>query len=249
MAGTLPAAVGLLLAAKTAQEGTEKLLELLRGFFVLSRSREEEWAAGVLRSTAQANQADVMGVLADESARRAEFERKVRERVRRDSMRALSLEPKERGRELGKLLVREQRYAESRAQAMGERVLAAADRIVLRRESPQGAFWKLGVADQHTRDCLAMAGLFWPWEVLDTFHPPTHAGCVCSLHGYGTAIGSGWMKPGDVQDVRAAMTKAAAARLLLEEEYVTEMKEAVVVQGLATAGGFDRALWTAAVRA
>lgn len=249
VAGTLPAAVGLLLGVKAGQEGVEKLLELLRGFFVLSRSREEEWAAGVLRRVRGANQRDVMGVLADEAARRAEFERRVTARVRRDASRVLGLPERERGAELAKLLVREQRYAESRAQAMGERVLAAADRIVLRVESPQGAFWRLGVADKHTRDCLAMAGHFWPWEVLDVFHPPTHAGCVCSLHGYGTAVGAGWMKPGDVQDVKAAMGRAAAARLLLEGDVVTDMREAVVEQGLATPGGFDRALWAAAVAA
>lgn len=247
MAGTLPAAVGLLLAAKTAREGTEKLLELLRGFFVLSRSREEEWAAGVLRRVARANQQDVLDVLADESSRRAAFERGVLERVRRDATRALGLEGKARAQELTKLLIREQRYAESRAQAMGERVLAAADRMTLRVESPQGAFWQLGQADKHTRDCLAMAGHFWPWEVLDTFHPPTHAGCVCSLHGYVMAVTSGWMKPGDVQDVKAAMVKAAAAKLLLEDGNVNEMREAVVMQGLATPGAFDRALWSTAV--
>jgi hypothetical protein len=49
--------------------------------------------------------------------------------------------------------------------------------------SPQGAYWKLSEnVKEHTLDCLAMGEKFWPWEVLDAFHPPTHPGCQCMLY-------------------------------------------------------------------
>lgn len=257
---TVPAAVGLLAAAKTAQEGVEKVLELLDGFFVIARAREDAWALKTLKRVAGMSQQDVLDVIADESARRAAFEAGVRERVRRDVQKALGGDgtPEAKQRRVRDILKREQTYAQQRSRAMGERALAHADRIVLRKDSPQGAFWKLGQAEQHTPDCLAMAGRFWPWEVLNTFHPPTHTGCVCSLHGYQAAVGAGWMKPGAVMDVTAAVQRAAAAKLLLGEAEVTELGQALTDHGLISgqgelleaivkAGGLDAAAAGAAV--
>lgn len=234
----MPAAVGLLAAAKTAQEGVEKVLELLDGFFLIARAREDAWALQTLRKVPGVTQQDVLDVIADENARRAEFERKVRERVSRDVTKVLGGEgtAAQKLQALRDVLAREQTFAEQRAVAMGERSLALADRIVLRRDSPQGAFWKLGVAEKHTPDCLAMQGKFWPWEVLNTFHPPTHVGCKCSLHGYQAAVGAGWMKPGQVMDVSVALRRAAAAKLLLGETEVEDMREALVRTGLVGSG-------------
>lgn len=225
------------------------MLSSLDSYFASARAREDAWALRVLQQRG-ASQADVLAVIADENARRAEFERKVRQRVRRDVTKALSLgTPAERQGAVLAVLGREENYAAQRSVAMAERSLALADRLVLRRESPQGAWWALGEAEQHTADCLAMAGHFWPWDVLDSFHPPTHAGCRCSLHGYAQAIAAGLMSPGDVPDTADARRRAAAAKLLLHEDAVLEMGLALVRVGvLPSIEDYDLALWASATR-
>lgn len=209
MAATAPVVPAL----KLGQESLEKVLEALRAFFVVARARQERWVLAQARG--RLPQQDVLEVIAEESARQAEFERRVVERVRRDASKALLLPEEKRADALRALLRREQVYARQRAEAMAVRALSAVDRVVLRAESPQGAFWRLGVRQTHTPDCVAMAGRFWPWPVLDEFHPPVHAGCGCSLHGLRDALAAGWIKPGDeVVDLAGAFQRMRAARAL-----------------------------------
>jgi hypothetical protein len=209
---------------KLGQETLEKLLEALTRFFLVSRARQESWLLGKARG--RLPQQDILDLIAEENARQAAFERKARARVKADGARALQLPPEEREAALRGLMRRERTYARYRSEAMAVRALSALDRAVLRRESPQGAFWKLNPdLKSHTADCLAMAGKFWPWEVLTDFHPPTHSGCGCSLHSYREAVGRRWLRPGAVMDLRTAIARADAAKALLHER---ELREALV---------------------
>jgi hypothetical protein len=131
---------------------------------------------------------------------------------------------------------REKNYARQRALASGGRIFAAVGRLALEKASPLGAYWKLGVAANHTPDCVAMAEKFWPWEILRIIHPLLHVGCKCKLYSYGEAISKGWMKPSDVMTIAEARKlagpviewvqrhhaseNAALAELLLREELV-----------------------------
>lgn len=243
VAATAPAVAGLLATAKTAQEGTEAVLAALEGFMALARAREDAWLVRTLKKLDGISQQDILNVVADENARRAEFDRRVRARVERDVRKALQDDdPKARLARIRDVLARERGYAEQRTAAMAVRGLALADRLVLRRTSPQGAYWKLGQAEKHTPDCVAMAGHVWPWAVLDKFAPPTHTGCVCSLHSYSTAVGNGWVKAGDLMDTAVALQRAAAARLLLHEGEASEMRDTLIAHGMTTGEAFDAAI-------
>jgi hypothetical protein len=236
-----PAAVPALSLAGVSALTTAGVLKLIDGFLERLRFVDARWVRQQATSRG-ATQEDVLKVIADETDRQAEFERKVRQRVTRDVGRILGGPgtEKEQRAQLVKVLSRERRYARQRSVAQAVRAFAALDRTVLKRESPSGAFWWLGVAKTHTPDCVAMAGKFWPWAALDVFHPPTHAGCRCSLHSYGEAVAAGWMRPGDVQDERAAMAAMRAARALLEEAAAVglDLREL----GLVSGEDFDRAI-------
>ena len=210
-------------ALKGAQESIEAILSALLKFFVLMRAREDAWILRTMRG--RAPQDDILAVIAEENQRAGEFQRRVLERVRRDAAVALNLPTEgERQEAVRKILARERRYARQRSEAMAGRALGALDRVALRRlPKPDGAlwpgaYWKLGKAQVHTPDCLAMAGQWWPWEALDVLHPPTHPGCQCSLHGWVEALKLGydpkrqlWLPVADM------VKKAQAAHALLHE--------------------------------
>lgn len=220
---------------KAGQESVEKILEALAVWFVLARARMDAWIVEQGKRQALPQQ-DILDLIATETAYGAEFERKVRERVSRDAAKALNLPAPERGAAVEKMLRRERTYARQRSEAMAVRALSAIDRVALRRESPDGAYWKLDPdVKQHTPDCVAMGGRLWPWPVLDGFHPPTHHGCRCSLHAVSYAKAKGWVgKTARVLDLETARRKAAAARALLHpEEEEAQLVEAIVRVGLA----------------
>jgi hypothetical protein len=138
-------------------------------------------------------QPDELKKLADrESAYGQEFRRRMAQRMERDVPRALATaEPK---RALRKVLEREKRYTRQRQQAMLARSISTIERDSIKRISPLGAYWRLSpFVKEHTIDCIAMGGKFWPWEVLDVIHPPRHAGCPCELYGLEEAIQRGFL--------------------------------------------------------
>lgn len=268
-------AAGGALAVTAGQQGQDEppaparataagvILAALVSFLTVQRSRVRAWLREQLRKRSLVTpEAEIEGVLDDEERRGAEFERRSAERFTRDLTATLAI-PDGRQREAAVrgLVDREQRYARQRDEAMAARAFAAVDRLVLRTSSPQGAFWWLdpNVAE-HTAGCLFMGGKFWPWAVLDRVHPPRHTGCPCRLLGYGEAVAEGLMAPGDVQDVRKAVLRAAAVVMegalvlddpgdalgLIVEAYgsveVAELRVALLAAGLSTAERFDAAI-------
>lgn len=239
------------------------ILAALVSFLVAQRARVRVWMREQLRRRSPVTpEADVERVLDEEARRGAEFERRSVERFARDLTATLAIpDAGQREAAVRGLVAREQRYARQRDVAMAARAFAAVDRVVLRTTSPQGAFWRLDPdVAEHTAGCLFMGGKFWPWAVLDRVHPPRHAGCPCRLLGYGEAIAEGLLAPGDVQDVRKAVRRAAAvvmegalvigdaqdALALIEEAYgsieVAQLRMALVAAGLTTGERFDATL-------
>lgn len=210
--------------------------------------RDREYLEGVLRRRSR-NEADIAATLGEEEDRAAEFAMRTQERLQADLPLALSIpDPVERERAVRGILNREERYMRQRAEAMTARGVAMVDRLQLRRDSPQGAYWKSDpTVIEHTAGCLVMSGggrgrgRFWPWEVLDHVHPPRHPGCPCRLHSYGHAIARGWLRPGDVMDVRQAI--AAAQGVVMETVALSpemyELRAALIERGLTTPEKFD----------
>lgn len=128
----------------------------------------------------------------------------------------------------------ERRYTQQREQAVRVRVLASVRHYGLEGDSPDGAFWMLGQGvKQHTPDCVAMSGSFWPWSVLRSFQPPVHAGCACYLLGKDRAVGTGLMSEDDVRDPVEAAADAArrlrqAAALMREGVWVEQVERALI---------------------
>jgi 8-oxo-dGTP pyrophosphatase MutT (NUDIX family)/2'-5' RNA ligase len=69
----------------------------------------------------------------------------------------------------------------------------------VKQDSPDGALWLLGDTKTHTPDCVQMANKIWPWSVLDSFQPPVHPRCACSLVPLGMAFKKGLAKRGDMR--------------------------------------------------
>jgi hypothetical protein len=183
----------------------------------LSRLREQHrvWLTGELGRYSSSVD-DIAAVVAEEMRLEGEFARNSADRVAQAMPEALAIaDAAQREARVKQILADEERFARQRAEAMAARAINALGRLQLRRDSPMGAYWKLGVASKHTAGCRFMAGKFWPWEVLDRVHPPRHYGCTSSLHGYGDAILSGWMMPSDVPDVRDAVR--AASGVMMEQ--------------------------------
>lgn len=124
------------------------------------------------------------------------------------------------------ILVQEQRFASQHVQASFARTVAGGERVVLRRDSPLGAFWDLDpFVREHTAGCLIMGGRFWPWVVLDRVHPPRHAACPCRLRGYGDALQAGLMRPGDIPTEEDAIGMAAGVLMEGEAEGLLALLE------------------------
>jgi hypothetical protein len=237
------AAVPALPLFKLGAEAVEKAVEALRGFQVLAAAREDAWALRTLQRVEGMSQEDVLGVIADERARRGEFDRKQEARIRAAVGKIMGLPEEERLPRLRGLLAREQWYSQQRSQAMATRSLALADRTVLRRSSPSGAFWVFEDDERTTVDCRMMGGKFWPWEALAVLHPPTHTGCRCHLIAYEVAVAAGLMKADPVIDVDKAVRLALAAKARLHEGDVEAMRVELIRRGLASPETFDSALY------
>lgn len=244
-------------AARAAAAGT--ILSSLVAYLAVQRARQRAWLMEQMRRR-QSNVSpdDIERLLDEEQERQATFETKQAERFSRDLTTALAIpDAAQREGAIRGIVNREERYTRQREIAMAARAFAALDRVALRQESPQGAFWKLDpTVIEHTAGCLIMGGKFWPWAVLDRVHPPRHAGCPCRLVGYGQAIAQGLMSPGAVRDVQTAIRAAASvvmegvqldldpadAQALVEmgERAESEaLREALVAQGLATEESLD----------
>lgn len=206
-------------AAAGLIEGTIKaLLSTLRRIAALRLARQKQ----ALQAQGYAPE-PIEKALAEERRREREFQRRSAERVRA-ALSLASLAPDASARAAGaeSALRREQNYARQRAIASGERVFAAIGQQALEEQSPLGAFWKLGIAAQHTPDCVAMAEKFWPWEVLRRIHPLLHVGCKCRLYSYGEAIAAGWMTPAAVMDLAAAQKLAQPVIEWVERHHLAE---------------------------
>lgn len=220
LAGTPSAAAGAgaLVAGKDAQAaiaGTT-VAAILAMLLLIARRRKK-----IITQTLSAEYpgADISAALAEEDRREIVFRKLAEQRVRAGIKLAMAAkDPSARAAALQANLNREQRYAEMRTAASGDRVLAAAELQQLRTLSPQGALWNLGDRKEHTPDCIAMAGKFWPWVVLDEVHPLLHVGCGCFLRSYGEAISLGLMNSGDVPTDAQALHLAATVIQHVREE-------------------------------
>lgn len=138
---------------------------------------------------------------------------------------------------------RERTYARQRALASGGRLFSSIERTTLEEQSPLGAYWKLGIAAEHTPDCVAMAEKFWPWEVLRKIHPLLHVGCKCKLYSYGEAIAAGWMTPADIMSLAKARELAAPVIDWVEQHHAQEnaaLAELMIREELIVRSGVDR---------
>lgn len=154
--------------------------------------------------------ADIAAALAEEERRETVFRKRVEQRVRASMALARKAgDASQRAAVIESMLKRERRFSEQRSKASAERVLAAAELQDTKQRSPQGAFWALGFRKEHTPDCVAMAGKFWPWAVLDEVHPLLHVGCGCRLYTLGEALQKGLMSAGDIMDDATALKLAA----------------------------------------
>lgn len=191
--------------AEVAKNGAAAVLAVLAR---ISRRRLEILRERLLG--AGIPQTDVDMAIAEEAAREVIYQRRAAQRTRAGmAIATKATDAGTRATSIDALIRREQRFAQMRASAAAERVLASAELEEMRRISPQGAFWRLGKRRTHTADCLAMAGRFWPWSVLDEVHPLLHVGCGCFLISMGAAISQGLMAPGDIPTNAAAKKLAA----------------------------------------
>ena len=194
---------------------------------------------------------DIGEALAEEDRREVVFRKRVEQRLRAGLRLALAAkDPSARTAAIQNLLKREQRYAEQRSAASGERVLASAELQSLRHRSPRGALWVLGKRQRHTPDCIAMAGKFWPWVVLNEVHPLLHLGCGCHLYSFGDAVSKGLMTAADVIGDDEALRLAATVIQHIREEkaearrkygHLAEVEEAATEELLIREALLDRA--------
>jgi hypothetical protein len=215
------AATGTAAAALVAAGGVNvAAAAILAGFVSWLSQLRQQHQAWLTRELGRhgGERDDVLETARQEMVLEQEFARRSADRLAGALPQALRItDPRERERKIRQLLADEERFAQQRTEAMVARAVAAVTRGSLRRTSPMGAYWRLGLAQNHTEGCKFMAGKFWPWAVLDRVHPPRHYGCTSSLHSYGEAIASGWMRPSDVQDPREAVGRASGVVMEAEE--------------------------------
>lgn len=252
-AGRAVAATPALLPIAGAAVTVEAVRKALDAFFPKTRLAQQRWLASRVKRGAipGATQDDMLQALTFENELQGEFERRVRERVMRDVGSVIARpKPEEQREALRKLFERERRYAQQRAVEMGRRLEKTTERIVVRRESPRGAFWALGVAREHTPECVAMAGKFWSWEAIEgVFRPPVGPGCRCSLKSEKAAIAQGLLAPGqtprglaDAQRVRILYGNHHGVQEGAAIKVVAELREAIIRVGLADEETADQAL-------
>lgn len=178
---TVATIAAIIAALATARAGVEWLEELMRPEF--DTSGEEAVADAEITAAAQL-----------EIEREREFLTNMRKRLERDIPDALKQADPVSA--VNAILEREQRYMEQHDDAAAARVHATVRRGLVKRVSPEGAFWMMSPAvREHTPDCIAMAAVgWWPWSVLDAIHPPVHTGCQCDLLTKDQAIGMGYLE-------------------------------------------------------
>lgn len=93
-------------------------------------------------------------------------------------------------------------------------------------------------------NCLLMGEKYWPWEVLDLYHPLLHVGCLCHLKTRREAEEAGLMVPGQGINVADAIRTAHSVMARFEqinEAAWPEEVEAFVAETLLEAelGHFD----------
>ena len=235
------------LGAKAVAELTEELVSSMMRF---TRGQAGDAQAAVRQSLQRqypertADELDAL--LREEMSREKVFQAKMADRLRRDLPTALSLEdPEKRRAKLQAILDREARYVALREEAIHDRAQARAEMIAVKEASPLGAFWTLSPhVRNHTPDCVALAGKFWPWQVIEAVGPPPrHHGCACSLLTLDEAVERDLMDREQANvDVGDALHRAQAAlrdAALLEaqlapdewEAWVDELHEAAMSKG------------------
>lgn len=218
---------------------TAEIMASFITFLAELRRQHEAWLRGQLGAYGPPD--DVGDVMRAEMVLEQEFAKNAADRMASSLPQALAIpDVKQREARVRQILADEQRYADQRAEAMAARAIAAMQRAKLRRVSPAGAFWRLGVAHKHTEGCKTMAGRFWPWPVLDRVHPPRHYGCTSSLHSYAEAIAARWMTPDDVPDLRTAIARSAG--VMMEREAEGLLVELALRERLIAEGADERAL-------
>lgn len=208
------AGVGGLTAALTAAEIAKSVTAILGAFDLFNSQRTPQIRQQIIQTIArlypERTPEEVRELVRDEMAREVEFQRKQRERLEQDLPEAMKIEdPVKRQERIDAILKREKRWEQMREEAAAKRSAALAGFMTIRDTSPEGAFWLLGKAREHTPDCVAMSNNFWPWSVLKRIHPLLHAGCQCSLIGKDEAVRLGLMHPDQVPDEKDAQKRAA----------------------------------------
>lgn len=214
------------LSAKAVADLTEKLVEQMQGFL---RDRAATSAQAVMtqmrRAYPERAPEEVDALVGEEVRRERVFQRKMLDRLRRDLPEALRIaDPEKRRARVAAVLQREQRYVELREEAMHDRAIARAEMLAVKEASPHGAFWQLSPnVKQHTPDCIALAGQFWPWEVIEAVGPPPrHHGCRCSLLTEEEAVDRDLMDHGVAEQMNVADAMRRARKRLADAETVME---------------------------
>lgn len=222
---------GEVLAAPVKLYIAKQILDAARGFgrWMIGKQRSDLVAA-LLAAFPEKPRSFIDKLVEEEIGRERAFQAKMLDRLQRDVPAALDLKDADKRRaRLQAILDREQRYIAMRMEAMNDRSIAAGNAELVREDSPAGAYWHLSpFVKQHTPDCIAMGGKFWPWEVLNEFHPPTHPGCQCQLVGANEAIDRGLITPAhtevDVEDAKARARDAMKLLKKIHEAGVTQQE-------------------------
>lgn len=205
------AAAAPAVAAATALEATEAVVKAVKAF--ITKQEADNYLllfTNLKHEYPQYDDDTLRRLIAKELDYEREFSRKMIDRVRADMAAAMKLDdPDARRMAVTAMLEREKRYLAMRQEAMIQRAHGAIEVMRLKVESPQGAFWMLSDrVKNHTLDCIALSGQFWPWEVLDALHPPIHVGCACYLIPLHEAITSGYMRLSMIPDTQDAIRRA-----------------------------------------
>lgn len=212
---------GVVLSAAAIAAITKQVLDGARSFGAkLLVSQQQNLLSALLVAFPEKPRSFIDKLVEEEIGRERAFQAKLLARLQRDVPTALKLADADKRRaRLQAILAREQRYIAMRMEAMNDRAIAAGNADTVREDSPQGAFWHLSpFVKEHTPDCIAMGGKFWPWSVLNEFHPPTHPGCQCQLVSANEAIDRGLMTPGHMDvDEGDAKARARDAMKLLKK--------------------------------
>jgi DNA-binding CsgD family transcriptional regulator len=135
-----------------------------------------------------AEQQDRVLALAREQRYALTYARRMQIRLRlglREVRNDMLARPADRDRRVRQVMELERVYLARHIAASGRRLRADREMWSLKLRGERGAVWLIDESLRtHTADCLAMAGKWWPWRVLDQINPGNrHAGCGCRLVG------------------------------------------------------------------